>query len=838
MKEGLDWSGGTLGGTGTVSVLGGISLGGGATNILSRTLNASANTSQDPFNTLRLDGGIWNNLSGARFTSVANEYEQNNITTGSMEGIFNNRAGAVFTKKGIGNLEISATFNNAGLFEILEGNCYFNNSGVNSGIISLSAGTTASFDKGYTHTGTLTGAGSVSIYDSTFETGSSNSLSGPMTIYGKGVFNGPQSIKLLNLQSSFDYQGITGSGSITITDTLEWISGTMAGSGTTNTLSNTTVTIRNANLGRTFNNSGNAIIPADGALVFDANKQGQWNNLAGSTLTLSGNGSIAPTGGVSFDSGLLVNTVGSRILKNGTELSSLYCNFNNQGTVHVNEGTLAIYGKTENYGKMLVAAGSTLYLAAGYYTPFTNLGTIQVNGGLLTDNVSPTFSNFVNLGSGIVDVQSGSASFRNLVGLPITFDVDGSATKIGCDLPGNFVVGPNSTVIFSQLLQTGKNGFNKDVSYCISHIPQGASLTLDGPNSRITGVDGELTMNAGELDIRGGRTLALSDEIINTHPMTFNNSGILRIGNALSGTGGKVIGPHSSLLEGGFVNSSTGEVVLANGTFQGFGPNGIQNFNIIRGNGTLDSSVVMISSQASTPYLGYAAIDNITVTGNLFVTGENGSFIKGSVTVGGLTQITFVGGLNILPNSSLGGTGDKVVSRDAGLRGYGSVSGDVFLIGAKLMGYDQSMPLTLTDNLKIGSHPSEPYLTGNGSIFGPVNVNGLTTVLSGATLTVEAGARFGGPGEILLESGSSLIANGFVNKKVSISGINQISGVLAGQLAISSGDLNTGDGLTVNGLTVGGNSKLSGNGTTINGSTTVGAGQLAIENAGLVLKTA
>src|SRR5205085_921456 len=91
----LVWDGGVMDGTGTTTTNGPVSVGFGAT--LRRTFNANGATMHSANVTLNLDGGTWNNQSGAGYTF------DNGTNIGSSisgTGTFNNNSGATFTKTG------------------------------------------------------------------------------------------------------------------------------------------------------------------------------------------------------------------------------------------------------------------------------------------------------------------------------------------------------------------------------------------------------------------------------------------------------------------------------------------------------------------------------------------------------------------------------------------------------------------------------------------------------------------------------------------------------------------------------------------------------------------
>src|SRR5207249_3165077 len=142
----LNWSNGIMSGGGLTTVAAGatFTLAGGQPR-LERTLNNSANVVLTSTSSFFINGGTFNNQSGAVFDIQANVG-----IFDSTPGTFNN-GGTLRKSAGTATSTISLPLNNTGTVEVQTGTLNFSSGGTHSGPFSASNGATLQFGGG-THT--------------------------------------------------------------------------------------------------------------------------------------------------------------------------------------------------------------------------------------------------------------------------------------------------------------------------------------------------------------------------------------------------------------------------------------------------------------------------------------------------------------------------------------------------------------------------------------------------------------------------------------------------------------------------------------------------------------
>lgn len=383
------WTGGTMNGTGTtvIPVASSLSLLGNANgqDLMSRSfINNGAITwtenAGDVNEFLFIAGNFQNNgtFTGTTSSAAGNLNVNHNGGTNS----FTNASGATLTVNGAGDLAFnSEALNSAGSVV------------VNSGQLLL--------DGGGAETGTFSGAGSVTVG------GGTTTLTGTTIplftlIGGEADFNGTSSIGSLNESSGT----LGGTGNVSLTGISSWTGGTMNGTGTTTVPSAGTLNLLGTSNGqiimsRTLVNNGNIAWTENSA---DANEYlyiaGPFQNFgtfsatshAGGTLNLNNNGG---TPSFTNETGAIFNANGA-----GTVLASSGLPFNNDGTVNVNGNLLNLTGGgTQASAAFVVPAGSALGLGGTHSfdaaTTITGSGTVSVASGTSTFNgtsVGPAFA--------------------------------------------------------------------------------------------------------------------------------------------------------------------------------------------------------------------------------------------------------------------------------------------------------------------------------------------------------------------------------------------------------------------------------------------------------------
>jgi len=393
----MNWSGGTMSGTGTTTLAQGGAL--------------------DLSYILSLDGRTLVNAGTATWTSDG-QYDRTSMAAGAT---IDNQAGATFTITGVpsisGSQTPTSTFNNAGTLirsgasgAAVFSSVAFNNSGSvqvqagdldlpggdSTGSFQVSSGATLGFGAGGSRgtqtlesTSRIDGAGTVffdggtvnlmGTYDlgaagkTYLQFGSANFTS-PVASLGKSlVMDGgiadfssgtPDTVPVLDLSGAT----LTESGDLTVTDTLNWTGGTMSGSGTITAAAGATFNLNGIlSLDRcTLVNAGSATCSGDYQYdAFYASDGATIDNQVGATFRVTNDAVLVystPTGGgeLTFNnSGLFVKTEETgQALFQGVEL-------NNTGTVRLDSGTLELFGDliVNGDGVLTGEPGATLLLA-------------------------------------------------------------------------------------------------------------------------------------------------------------------------------------------------------------------------------------------------------------------------------------------------------------------------------------------------------------------------------------------------------------------------------------------------------------------------------------------
>ncbi|CAG0927910.1 hypothetical protein TFLX_00690 [Thermoflexales bacterium] len=372
-------SGGTLGGTGALSVTGVLSWTGGTMSGPGTTIALGDLLLTGPSPKLWRDGRTLINAG----TAVWN----GGYVWGINHATFNNRAGATFDIQTDNFIYASSgvTLTNAGTLikSVVSGTStlqpVFNNLGsvnVQSGTLNLTGSST--------HSGLVQGSGRVEFGAGTHILTATSSLntanvqisSGTTQVYGvfapgaTTLSNGSLILNRDATHTTFTQSGGTlgGTGTLSVTGVLSWTGGTMSGPGTTIALGDLLLTGPSPKLwrdGRTLINAGTAVW--NGGYVWGIN-HATFNNRAGATFDIQTNNFIYASSGVTLtNAGTLIKSVVS-----GT--TTLQPVFNNLGSVTVQSGTL-------QFGSSFVqGATGILNVQIGGLAPIADFDQFRVTG--------------------------------------------------------------------------------------------------------------------------------------------------------------------------------------------------------------------------------------------------------------------------------------------------------------------------------------------------------------------------------------------------------------------------------------------------------------------------
>jgi T5SS/PEP-CTERM-associated repeat protein len=399
----IDWTGGTLGGPGTVVGNSTILIHGSDPKALATTLNNKASALwTDDSQVRQATGGVFNNLPGATFTA---RHPQTNGSFPSFDApVFNNHG--TFISDSATRVVINSAFNNDGLVQLRNGDLQFNgNNGISSGSYQAAVGTKLLFGDyspiphlTFTASSTIHSAGDVQFAGFPIDFAGTYDVSGETSV--GGLLNFQPTAQLVNIGSKVtvhntlnfstgktitlpqvelvDFGQISGTDNVIFNGALNWNAGGFSGSGK--------ITLA----GATVINGATSVKKIDGTTVENMGTI-TWNdspmtstggvliNRPGGTIALNG---VAAYQGTQFiNEGLL--TSNSASAANPTILA----NVTNTGTIEVQSGKLTYYYAQGQTGSIKVASGATLAMQASV-AKFAASSQISGAGNVEFDNVT------------------------------------------------------------------------------------------------------------------------------------------------------------------------------------------------------------------------------------------------------------------------------------------------------------------------------------------------------------------------------------------------------------------------------------------------------------------
>ena len=498
----LNFSSGTLGGAGSLTLNGASTWSGGTVTLaglnvpatstlaiagsgVTKTLGGGGvvnNAGTVNWNAGQLNvNGVFNNQSGGVF---------NALVTGGLDdlggaGTYNNLSGAIYNNNAAsGNSSVGvANFNNAGRFKMVSGiTDYYNTTFTNTGNIDIASGATLKTDPGFAATvninagSTLTGAGQWQINNND-NVNINTVLSTPS---GMGIAQTGGTLNVaanLNVLGTYALSGgtLSGSGNFTVTNAY-----TRSG-GNINTSGNLSITQTSGNLslGQITAGSISATAPAgslsvNGALVSPGDitlaAQGAASDItvsntitgtgvAGKTLTLQANNNVIVSAGAAVSSANALNVVlnsdrdasGAGNIQVGVGASLATAG----GNATLGGGTTPATGYARGTGGSLPAA-SGIYIDGSVNAGSGNLtlhgqgaatagdgitfngGTLSGNGTLLIDGITSANGTLVDAHSFVAGVRFANAGTR-LTTSGGSVNVTGVSTGSGLRTPGILV---------------------------------------------------------------------------------------------------------------------------------------------------------------------------------------------------------------------------------------------------------------------------------------------------------------------------------------------------------------------------------------------------------------
>ena len=562
-------SGGTLGGTGALTVSGTLSWTGGTqTGAGTTTIAATATGTIDSATTqVALIGGrtLQNNGTITWLSGQINAADSvlENAGTFDVKGddiyafaanpqprIHN--TGTFKKTGGTGTTEIQAAFDNDGTVTASSGTLGLGGGSgteTGSGTFSADAGAVLAFTSGTTleagSTATLSGAGTIRVGGATVNFAGSAAITGTLEIT-TGVLNFNGTGTTANMTHSGGTLG--GTGALTVSGTLSWTGGTQTGAGTTTIAATATGTIDSATTqvaligGRTLQNNGTItwlsgqINAADSVLenagTFDVKGDDIYAFAANPQPRIHNTGTFKKTG--------------------GTGTTEIQAAFDNDGTVTASSGTLGLGGGSgteTGSGTFSADAGAVLAftsgttLEAGSTATLSGAGTIRVGGATVNFAGSAAITGTLEITTGVLNFN-GTGTTANMTHSGGTLGGTGALTVSGTlSWTGGTQTGAGTTTIAATATGT--------IDSATTQVALIGGRTLQN-NGTITWLSGQINAadsvleNAGTFDVKGDDIYAFA---ANPQPRIHN-----------TGTFKKTGGTGTTEIQAAFDNDGTVEI--------------------------------------------------------------------------------------------------------------------------------------------------------------------------------------------------------------------------------------------------------------------------------------
>ncbi len=635
----LSWNGGTvagpltIAGAGVLNIAGNVILAGALTN--TGTVTMTGNGSVTLYNNLmNYHGGI-NNLAGALWDIQTNA----SVLCACYGNEFFNNAGVLRKSLGSGTSAIQVPFANAGTVTNLRGILSFGGGGVLSGGYDTASGATITFSAGNFSMGVppvITGGGLCEFNGTTLTL--NQTVPPNLALAGGNLILGPAFQNAGGI-TNFTLSGATLAGVNSVTGTLSWNGGTVAGpltiagAGVLNIAGNVILAGALTNTG-TVTMTGNGSVTLYNNLM---NYHGGIYNLAGALWDIQTNASIscACYGNEFFNNGgVLRKSLGS-----GT--SAIQVSFANAGTVTNLSGTLSFGGGGVLSGGYDTAAGASITFSAGSFTMgvppvITGGGLCEFNGTMLTLNqtVPP---NLVLAGGSLIL----GPAFQNAGG--ITNLMLSGATLAGTNNVTGTLTWSGGTIT-TPLTIAGAGVLNIAGNIILANaLTNAGTVTMTG-NGSVTLYNNLMNYHGGIYNLAG----ALWDIQTNASILCacyghefFNNAGVLR----------KSLGSGTSAIQVGFTNAGTVDALVgtlnfsagfssAGGTLA-FGASGLNSFGLMNISGAvaLNGTASVAWLNGFTPAVGnsFALLDYGSQSGSF----ANLTFPPGTLGLGNYGATVF-----------------------------------------------------------------------------------------------------------------------------------------------------------------------------------------------------
>lgn len=774
-------SGGAEGGSGAVTVTGAFDWSGGTIGAARTTVGGAG--------TLNLTDGIPKTLTGVLEIDVAATWsggslemnggtvENNGVFTAAITGptlgcygaggvnAFNNNAGATFNQTGTAPTRFrrsttDVAFNNAGFVSVQAGTLSLEAGGTHSGRFAVAGAATLDLygTQTFGSAATVSGAGTLEVLSGTATFDGSFSMAGTLSLPGGTArFNGADSFGSVTLNGGT----LDGSGDLTVTGTLAWSLGTMAGSGRTIIASGGGTNILGPEtrvLSRVLVNNGSAswidgrLEMAGGRIenngTFTANSAGALNSYGAGGVNAFNNNANARF--------VQAGTGTTRFFRSGTDSA-----FNNAGSVSIQAGMLALDAGGTHAGSFTLSGGATLRLDGphtfGVGAAVSGAGTLNVAGGsaafggpfagvtsmAVSGNATATLSGSFNVTAMQVSDQA-QVNFS----APATMDtlgMSGGTVTVGAAQAGGGARPATSgdVVVVSLATQGVFSGGTVRV------LP-GARLDTGGPMV-FTGGDTAIQLSSdnslpgtlklgGDVQMTGG-TASITSSGTGSKPGAMDLGGVARTFSVNDGPAAVDMRVSAAVSNGGVRTSGGGWLQLA-------ATNGYAGGTTIAG-GTLEADVAGALGAGTVDFKGgtlaVRASAPLTLANPLSVSPSD------SLTIDVGAATVQVPGMTLGAALNINGTGTLVVGGNVTLQADATINNAANVTLNGVIGGAFGISKTLGGTLTLGGASPNTY-SGLTTVYGgtlALNNTGNALAVPGAlNVNGPAVVRWGGPGEV------------------------------------------------------------------------------------------
>ncbi len=587
LATGLDWTGGSLSGTGIVTAAGG-TFSTGQNKFLNRTLRLTGDSVWDGGqltfsgnqgtlevamgNTLRV-GGTSNRTIGVHLQIEPEARlinDNSGLTTLGQFGATLTNNGVVETNAG-GPLAIVGNQTTAGEFRIND-----------NGTLRFPSGT-------QTYAGDFTGNGTAEFTGATVELAGSYTVANTQVSSGTVNFNTGATVDLGD--QTFTGGTIGGSDDLNLSS-LAWTGGGLRGSGVITAAGGSISGALSKFLEQTLRMTGDFVWNG-GQLTFSGN-QGAIQVATGNTFYVDGSSNLAMGVDLQIEPGasLVNNNLGT------TTLGQFSGAVTNQGIIETNAGTLlALLGNQSSAGEFRINEGGTIRFAAGtqtYTGDFMGNGTAEFSGATV-DMMGSYNVTHTRVSSGRIDLNTGSTVdlgdqilsngtigggddliLTSLEWSGGSFRGTGVVTSAGGTITGGLNKVLDQTMRFTQDVTWSGGQISFSGNQGTIEVATGRNFTVSGSSNLSLGVNlllepdaylvsnntgittlgqfGASVTNNGVIEINNGSTVSLISNQITTGEFRVQDGGTLRFGSGTQVHSGGLTGNGTAEFAGATVD--------------------------------------------------------------------------------------------------------------------------------------------------------------------------------------------------------------------------------------------------------------------------------------------